>query len=87
MQILCIYRDDVASLGLKFPFGKIPSAFSRRIRQHYYAATSYVDSLIGRLLKAASKFGDAKNTIVLLMSDHGWSLGTVLQKLKNCISD
>ena len=52
---LLLYRHDVASLNLSFPMGKIPSEFSRKIRQHYYAATSYIDDLVGQVLEAAAK--------------------------------
>ena len=70
-----IHRKDVSSLGLDFPFGKIPSRFSRKIRQHYYAATTYIDSLVGEVLQALSQTGHGEDTIVTLLSDHGWSLG------------
>ena len=69
------HRDDVSSLNLDFPFGKMPSNFSRKILQHYYAATTYVDSLIGDVLDELSKSGLEQNTIITLLSDHGWSLG------------
>ena len=45
----------MASLNLSFPVGKIPSEFSRKIRQHYYAATTYIDDLVGQVLEAAAK--------------------------------
>jgi iduronate 2-sulfatase len=51
------------------------SNFSREIRQQYYAATTYVDSLIGDVLEELSKSGHEQNTIIALLSDHGWSLG------------
>ena len=62
----------------------MPSNFSRKIRQHYYAATTYVDSLIGKVLDALSQSGHEDNTIVTLLSDHGWSLGEM--KIKVTIS-
>ena len=68
-------RHDVAGLNLTFPQGKMPSLFARRIRQHYYAATSYVDDLIGRVLEAAASTSNGRETVVSLISDHGWSLG------------
>lgn len=65
-------RDDVQRLNISFPFGPIrPHHFAWRIRQAYYAAVTYVDSLIGDLLKCV----DFSNTIVALTSDHGYSLG------------
>jgi iduronate 2-sulfatase len=63
-------REDVSDLNVDFPFGPIPSNFTEKIRQHYYAAVSYVDELIGQLLKNT----DSK-TIVILTSDHGFQLG------------
>ncbi len=41
----------------------------------YYASISYMDSQVGRLLDALDRLGLAKNTIVVLFGDHGWSLG------------
>ena len=41
----------------------------------YLACTSFVDSQVGRLLKALEKSGHAENTIIVLWSDHGFHLG------------
>ncbi|CAG0883846.1 unnamed protein product [Darwinula stevensoni] len=68
-------REDVRALNLTFPFQLIPDDFSRRIRQSYYAATSYMDSLVGQLLGNLTDLGLRNNTIVVLLGDHGWSLG------------
>lgn len=65
-------RDDVKKFNISFPFGPMrPKHFAWRIRQAYYAATTYVDDLIGDLLKCV----DFSNTIIVLTSDHGYSLG------------
>lgn len=45
--------------------------FQLRIRQHYYAAVSYMDSQVGRLLAALDQLGLAQNTVVVFTSDHG----------------
>lgn len=42
----------------------------------YLASVSFVDMLVGRLLDALDKNGLADNTIVVLLSDHGYHLGT-----------
>ncbi len=47
----------------------------RELRHGYYASVSFVDAQVGRLLEALDKTGLAKNTIVVLWSDHGWKLG------------
>ena len=48
---------------------------ARHLMHGYYACVSYVDAQIGRLLDALKEEGLAKNTIVVLWSDHGWKLG------------
>lgn len=68
-------RDDVKSLNLSFPFGPVPQNFSQLIRQSYYAATSYMDDQVGRLLSTLEDQGFADNTIIVFLGDHGWSLG------------
>nr|XP_023675691.1 iduronate 2-sulfatase [Paramormyrops kingsleyae] len=68
-------REDVQALNVSFPYGPIPPDFQLRIRQHYFAAVSYVDSLVGMLLSTLDDLGLARNTVVLFTSDHGWSLG------------
>lgn len=59
-------RDDIASLNLPVPFGPMPANTSKQIIQNYNAAVSYVDDLIGQLLRKIDK-----NTIVVLVGDHG----------------
>ena len=53
----------------------ISADFARQQRRAYFAATSYVDSQIGRILDGLKKHGFEDNTIVLVWSDHGWHLG------------
>ncbi|XP_065184785.1 ulvan-active sulfatase-like [Sycon ciliatum] len=47
----------------------------RKHRQAYFAATSYVDAQVGRVMDALASNDYANNTIVVLWSDHGWHLG------------
>jgi iduronate 2-sulfatase len=61
----------VKALNISFPFGPMPTEFKLKMKQHYYAAVTYVDSLVGEILKVV----DFQNTVVVLTSDHGWSLG------------
>lgn len=64
-------RTDAQRSNITFPFGPIPHSFGVSIRQAYYAAISYVDDLVGDLLRSI----DLSRTVVVLTSDHGWSLG------------
>lgn len=47
----------------------------RTLKQGYYAAVSYVDAQIGKVLNEVKSLGLDKNTIVVLWGDHGWHLG------------
>lgn len=47
----------------------------KTLRHGYYAATSYVDAQIGKVLDALKASGLDKNTIVILWGDHGYHVG------------
>uniref|UniRef100_A0A0B7BS34 Sulfatase N-terminal domain-containing protein n=1 Tax=Arion vulgaris TaxID=1028688 RepID=A0A0B7BS34_9EUPU len=68
-------RDDVKEMNLRYPFGPLPTDYQRLVRQSYYAATSYMDAQVGKVLAALEKNGFSSNTIVAFISDHGWALG------------
>ena len=53
----------------------------------YLASTSFVDSQVGRVLDALEASGQAANTIVVLLSDHGWHLGEKGISGKNTLWD
>ncbi len=55
--------------------GPIPPDQHRELIHGYYAATSYMDAQVGRLLAALERAKLAENTIVVLWGDHGWHLG------------
>ncbi len=50
----------------------------RQAVQAYLAAIAFADAQVGRLLDALDKSEYAKNTIIVLWSDHGWHLGEKL---------
>ncbi len=53
----------------------------------YLASTSFVDSQVGRVLDALDANGLAENTIVVLLSDHGWHVGEKGISGKNTLWD
>ncbi|XP_078403803.1 iduronate 2-sulfatase isoform X1 [Cetorhinus maximus] len=68
-------RDDVKALNISFPYGPIPDDFQVLIRQSYFAAVSYMDTQVGKLLSTLDEQELANNTIVVFTADHGWALG------------
>ena len=64
-------------LGEEHPVLNHPAsdAYARKIKHAYYAAVSYTDAQIGKLLDKLKEKGLDKNTIVVLWGDHGWQLG------------
>ncbi|XP_067950156.1 iduronate 2-sulfatase-like [Watersipora subatra] len=69
------WREDVAALNISFPYGAIPNHFQRRLILSYLAAISYVDDMIGEVLAAVDALHLWNDSIIVLLSDHGWSLG------------
>jgi len=58
------------------PFERpLTEAQQRELKHGYYASVSFIDAQVGRLLAGLDELGLAKNTIVVLWSDHGWKLG------------
>jgi len=53
----------------------------------YYAATSFVDAQVGRILSALDDLDLGRNTVVVVTSDHGFMLGEHGQWEKNVLWD
>lgn len=80
-QFLKTSRYELAAFNTFRPFiiwnlkytenGVVYHVFQLRIRQHYYAAVSYMDAQVGRLLSTLDELGLADSTMVVLTSDHG----------------
>jgi arylsulfatase A-like enzyme len=54
---------------------RISDDYAREIRHAYFAAVSYVDAQIGKVLAALKALDLDKDTIVVVWGDHGWHLG------------
>lgn len=61
--------------GTAVSFAKTDDLTHRKIIAAYYAMIEQVDTEVGRMLKVLEETGQADNTIVIYMSDHGEMLG------------
>jgi arylsulfatase A-like enzyme len=55
--------------------GPIPEETQLELIHGYYAATSYIDHLIGLLVNRLEELGLSERTAIVLWGDHGWHLG------------
>ena len=71
------------------PAGVVSDDLARQLRHGYYAAVSYIDAQVGKVLNELDRSGMRDNTIVILWSDHGWKLGehNAWAKQTNCEND
>ena len=85
LEELKLYRDPanrtpdsrfaLGSVGWKREFDKFTDQERKEFLRSYYAGTTFVDTQIGKVLKALQESGAAESTIVVLISDHGYHLG------------
>ena len=61
---------DQKDFGLTLPIEK-----QKELIHGYYAAISYTDAQVGKLLDKLDALDLTKNTIVVIWGDHGWHLG------------
>lgn len=71
------------------PEGPVPDDLARQLKHGYYAAISYADTQIGKVLDELDRLDLRENTIVVLWGDHGWKLGEhdAWCKHSNCEND
>lgn len=73
------YRDQVPEGALEsttpWPdFGVTPEQ-SHECKRAYYAAISFVDAQIGKVVAAVDRLGLSDNTIIVFWADHGYHVG------------
>lgn len=72
-------KNDYPRLALSstrpWPYLGVSEVQARECKRAYYAAISFVDAQIGRLLDAVDQLGLRENTIIVFWSDHGYQLG------------
>ncbi len=54
---------------------ELPESKQKELIHGYYAAISYIDAQVGKVMAKLKETGLDKNTIVVLWGDHGWHLG------------
>ena len=64
--------------------GPVSDELARSLIHGYYAATSYTDAQLGRVLEELDRLDLASNTVVMLWGDHGWQLGEHGLWCKHC---
>jgi iduronate 2-sulfatase len=55
--------------------GPLEETKAQELIHGYYAAMSYTDAQIGKVLRQLDALGLSDNTVVVLWGDHGWHLG------------
>ena len=70
--------DDIPKPGINYKTSlnmKMDVEKQKKAVAGYYAAVSFMDAQVGKVLDALEKSGQAENTIVIFTSDHGYHLG------------
>lgn len=70
--------DDIPKAGINYKTSLNMQMDERRQKKAvggYYAAVSFLDAQVGKVLDALEKSGQGENTIVIFTSDHGFHLG------------
>lgn len=65
--------------------GPMDPELERTLVHGYCASVSYVDAQIGRVLDEVDRLGLQDNTLVVLLTDHGWQLGEHSIWTKHCL--
>ncbi len=67
--------------------GLLDEADALNLIHAYHAAVSYADAQVGKVLDALEEHGLADTSIVVLVGDHGWSLGEHTMWTKHSLFD
>ena len=68
------------------PIGKYPDN-QKRMWEGYYAATTFMDDQVGRVLDEVDRLGLRESTAIVFTSDHGYHLGEHTFWQKSCLHE
>ncbi|MDQ1297324.1 MAG: Iduronate-2-sulfatase [Bacteroidota bacterium] len=74
-EVQAYYPELATASTNPWPYFGISTSQALECKLAYYAAISFVDAQIGKLLDALDSLGLRDNTIVVFWSDHGYHLG------------
>lgn len=74
-----------AALSTKPAFWGLDEAARREVIQAYYAAVTFMDAQVGRVMEALRRMDLEKDTLVVLWGDHGYLLGEHGQWMKSSL--
>lgn len=63
---------------------QFPDQAAREFRRAYFAATTYTDYQVGKVLTELETQGFSNNTIIVLWGDHGWMLVSFSSNYRFC---
>jgi arylsulfatase len=69
------HQKKLAGVDFQSPSLPPESFEGRKVQAAYYAMVEQVDHELGRILDALDRAGQAENTVVVFMSDHGEAMG------------
>lgn len=69
------HTPDLGSMGGGDPWHALNKSYAQQDRLFYYAAATWTDSQIGRVLDKLDSLALTPSTLVVFHSDHGWALG------------
>ena len=64
--------------------GLVSEEMAKKLIHGYYACVSYIDAQLGLILNELKRTGLDKNTVIVLIGDHGWNLGNHQLWNKHC---
>lgn len=64
------HHPEKGGLGVR-----LSDNYAKNVRRAYYAALTYTDTQLGKLMSKFKELGLDENTIIVVWGDHGWHLG------------